>query len=274
MAHLELMPKKSLSSFRKLSLGSWGAPYDPTVYGSLTVRMERALTYMDAFRRSTGLELTVTHLVLKALAQALRRCPDANAVVRLGRIYLRQRVSVSALVAGPVAPDGGARWRLARVEDADHKSLEEVVRELAPARGDVGAGRAARVLMSLPAPLARGVLRGVSFLAATLNLDLERFGLPRDVMGGAVVVDVGALGLDAAYLPLIPFARVPVVIAPGAVREVPVVEEDGRVGVGRVMSLNASIDHRFIDGYHAGVLARTLQAVLEDPEAAFAPRGP
>ncbi|MCP3100075.1 2-oxo acid dehydrogenase subunit E2 [Myxococcus sp. K15C18031901] len=269
MAHLELIRKKPLSSFRKLSLGSWGAPYDPTVYGTLTVRMDEALAYMAAFRRSTGLELTVTHLVLKALAEALRRCPDANAVVRFGRIYLRQRVSVSALVASP-GPEGGARWRLVRVEDADRKSLEDVVRELGSARDE-----APRVVEALPAPLTRWFLTGLSFLATTLNLDLSRFGLPKDVAGGAVVADVGALGLDAAYLPLIPFARVPVFVAPGAVREVPVVEE-GRVGVGRVMSLNASIDHRFIDGFHAGVLARALQALLEDPAAGFGPvaRGP
>ncbi|MFY1828694.1 2-oxo acid dehydrogenase subunit E2 [Myxococcus fulvus] len=271
MAHLELRPKPRISSFRKLALGSWAAPYDPTVYGSLTVRMDRALAYMDAFQRSTGTRLTVTHLVLKALAVALRRCPDANAVLRFHRLYLRERATVAALMRD--ASGGDARWRPVRVADADLKGLRDIVTELEAGPRDVAAAsRGWRWVERIPAPLMRGFARWVSFLAVTLNVDLSRFGLPRDAFGAAIVTDVGALGLDAAYLPLVPFTRAAVFLAPGAVREVAVVEE-GRVVVGKVMSLNASIDHRFIDGFHAGVLANTLKELLEDPEAAFGPPG-
>ncbi|MFY2559404.1 2-oxo acid dehydrogenase subunit E2 [Corallococcus terminator] len=264
MAHLELRPKQRVSSFRKLAIGSWGTAYDPTVYGTLTVRMDRALVYMDAFQRSTGLRLTVTHLVLKALAEALRRCPDANAVLRFHRIYLRQRITVSALLRSETG------WAPVRVADADRKGLRELVLAVDAARAEAGTRQGWRWVEKVPAPLMRLFTGGVSFLAVTLNLDLGRFGLPRDAFGAAVVTDVGELGLDSAYLPLVPFTRVPVFLAPGAVRDTPVVEE-GRVVVGKVMSLNASIDHRFIDGFHAGVLANTLKALLEDPEAAFGP---
>lgn len=267
MAHLELRPKLRVSSFRKLAVGSWETAYDPTVYGTLTVRMDRALAYMDAFRRSTGLGLTVTHLVLKALAEALRRCPDANAVLRFHRIYLRQRITVSALLRTEGGPDA---WAPVRVADADRKGLRDIVLALEAGRRDPGERRARRWLEWVPTPLMGLFTRCVSFLAVTLNLDLGRFGLPRDAFGAAIVTDVGELGLDAAYLPLVPFTRVPVFLAPGAVRDTPVVE-DGRVVVGKVMSLNASIDHRFIDGFHAGVLANTLKELLEDPEAAFGP---
>ncbi|WP_342374990.1 2-oxo acid dehydrogenase subunit E2 [Myxococcus stipitatus] len=264
MAHLELRPKLRVSSFRKLAVGSWETAYDPTVYGTLTVRMDRALAYMETFRRSTGLELTVTHLVLKALAEALRRCPDANAVLRFHRIYLRQRITVSALLRTDGGPEA---WAAVRVEDADQKGLRDIVQGLASGRQAPGPSR---WLEWIPTPLMGLFTRCVSFLAVTLNLDLGRFGLPRDAFGAAIVTDVGALGLDGAYLPLVPFTRVPVFLAPGAVRDTPVVEE-GRVVVGKVMSLNASIDHRFIDGFHAGVLATALKELLEDPEAAFGP---
>ncbi|NTX01295.1 2-oxo acid dehydrogenase subunit E2 [Myxococcus sp. CA040A] len=267
MAHLELRPKQRVSSFRKLAIGSWGAAYDPTVYGTLTVRMDRALAYMEAFQRSTGLRLTVTHLVLKALAEALRRCPDANAVLRFHRIYLRQRITVSALLRSADAASG---WAPVRVVDADRLGLRDLVLALDAAHEDARARRGFRWVEKVPAPLMRLFTSGVSFLAVTLNLDLGRFGLPRDAFGAAVVTDVGELGLDSAYLPLVPFTRVPVFLAPGAVRDTPVVEE-GKVVVGKVMSLNASIDHRFIDGFHAGVLANTLKELLEDPEAAFGP---
>lgn len=268
MAHLDLIPKRHLSSFRKLAIGSWETAYDPTVYGTLTVRMDRALSYMEAFQARTGVRLTVTHLVLKALAEALRRCPDANAVLRFGRIYLRQRVTVSALVARPEGD--GVRLVPVRVADADRKSLEEVVAEVdAAVREDAGSREGWRWVERVPSPLLRFFTRMVSFLAVTLNLDLGRFGLPRDAFGAAAVTDVGALGLDTAYLPLVPFTRVPVFLAPGAVRKAAVVDAEDRVVVGQVMSVNASIDHRFIDGYHAGVLASTVRELLEDPFTAF-----
>ena len=57
---------------------------------------------------------------------------------------------------------------------------------------------------------------------------------------------------------------VPIWIAPGMVVDEAVVQ-DGRVMPGRIMSINASFDHRFIDGYHAMILSRTLRRVLEHP---------
>lgn len=98
MAHLDLVPKGELSSFRKIAIGTWKTTYDPSVYGTLSVRMEKALQYVERFREKTGVRLTVTHLVVKAVAEALRRCPDANAVLRFNKIYLRKTVCVSVLV--------------------------------------------------------------------------------------------------------------------------------------------------------------------------------
>ena len=39
MPNLELTPKTHLSSFRKIAIGTWATAYDPSVYGSLEVRM-------------------------------------------------------------------------------------------------------------------------------------------------------------------------------------------------------------------------------------------
>ena len=72
MAHLELELKKDVASFRKLAIGTWQTAYDPNVYGSLTVRMEKALQYIEEFRQATGRRLTVTHLLTKACAAALK----------------------------------------------------------------------------------------------------------------------------------------------------------------------------------------------------------
>ncbi len=71
MAHLTLVEKKDISSFRKLAIGSWQTAYDPTVYGTLTIRMEKALQCIEQSREKYQRRLTVTHLVSKAVAEGL-----------------------------------------------------------------------------------------------------------------------------------------------------------------------------------------------------------
>lgn len=272
--HLDLQPLLDVASFRKLAIGTWQTAYDPTVYGTLTIRMDKALEYIEAFRRRTGRHVTVTHLLTKAVAQALRKCPDANALLRFNRIYLRKDVVISVLVVQPDEGTGKVDLTAARVEGADQKSLVQLADELEETiravreRKDRALETGKRTVRWVPFPLMNLFLKLLSFLMYTLNLDLSPLGMPRDPFGAATITNVGSLGLDTAYVPLVPYTRVPIFIAPGAVKEAPVVE-DGKVVPGKVMNVNASFDHRFIDGYHASVLAKTVREMLENPFEQF-----
>jgi pyruvate dehydrogenase E2 component (dihydrolipoamide acetyltransferase) len=272
MSHLELIPKTDLSSFRKLAIGSWQTAYDPTVYGTLTVRMDKALAYIEAFRQRTGVRLTVTHLVTKAMGEALRRCPEANAILRFNKIYLRKQVTISALV---VQTDGGkVDLTSAKIDHADVKSLREIALEMEEAvlrvreRRDVALEKGKGTVQKIPYMLLNLFTKLLGFFMYTLNLDLSGLGMPKDPFGSVIITNVGSLGLDTAYVPLVPYTRVPIFVAPGAVKEAAVVE-DGKIVVGKVMNLNASFDHRFIDGFHAGILANTLRELLENPFEKF-----
>jgi pyruvate/2-oxoglutarate dehydrogenase complex dihydrolipoamide acyltransferase (E2) component len=270
MAHLELIPKKNISSFRKLAIGSWKTAYDPTVYGTMTLRMDKALAYIEAFRQKTGIRLTVTHLLAKAMAEALRRCPDANAILRFNKIYLRQRITISTLVLQTEGGDEKVDLTAAKIDDAEQKSLREIAAELEAAvqkvrqRKDAALEKSKGTIQKIPFLFLNAFTWLLSFFMYTLNLDMRRFGMPKDAFGSAIITNVGSLGLDTAYVPLVPYTRVPIFIAPGAIKDAPVVE-DGKVVPGKVMNVNASFDHRFIDCYHAGVLARTLREMLENP---------
>jgi pyruvate dehydrogenase E2 component (dihydrolipoamide acetyltransferase) len=272
MAHLELTPKTDISSFRKLAIGSWQTTYDPTVYGTLTVRMDKALAYIEAFRQRTGHRLTVTHLVTKAMGEALRRCPEANAILRFNKIYLRKNVTISALV---VQTDGGkVDLTSAKIDHADSKSLLDIAREMEAAvrkvreRRDVALEKGKSTIQKIPYMSLNLFTWLIGFLMYTLNLDLSGIGMPKDAFGSVIITNVGSLGLDTAYVPLVPYTRTPIFVAPGAIKEAPVVE-NGQIVVGKVMNVNASFDHRFIDGFHAGILANTLRELLENPFEKF-----
>ena len=99
MPNLDLERKKDMSSFRRIAIGTWKTAYDPSVYGSLTLRMDKALEYMDAFKKATGRRITITHMMAKAVAGTLVEMPDANAILRFNQIWLRKRIGVFFQVA-------------------------------------------------------------------------------------------------------------------------------------------------------------------------------
>jgi pyruvate/2-oxoglutarate dehydrogenase complex dihydrolipoamide acyltransferase (E2) component len=276
MAHLELTKKEDVSSFRKLAIGTWTTAYDPTVYGTLTVRMEKALAYIERFREVHGVRLTVTHLVAKAVAEALHRCPDANAILRFNKIYLRNRVTLSVLVVQTDQGDGKTDLTAAKIDDADKKSLLEIAKEMQEAvdkvrqRKDQALEKSKGTVQKIPFVFMNLFLKLLAFFMYTLNIDLSFAGMPKDAFGGATITNVGSLGLDVAYVPLVPYTRVPIFVAPGAVADEPVVD-DGKVVAGKVMRINASFDHRFIDGMHAAVLSKTIRELMENPFEKFDP---
>lgn len=276
MAHLELTKKEDISSFRKLAIGTWTTAYDPTVYGTLTVRMEKALAYIERFREVHGVRLTVTHLVAKAVAEALRRCPDANAILRFNKIYLRKTVTLSVLVVQTDQGDGKVDLTAAKIDHADQKSLLDMAKEMQAAidkvrqRQDKALEDSKGTIRKIPFVFMNLFLKLLAFFMYTLNIDLSFAGMPKDAFGGATITNVGSLGLDVAYVPLVPYTRVPIFVAPGAVADEPVVD-DGKVVAGKVMRINASFDHRFIDGIHAAVLAKTMREMMENPFEKFDP---
>ena len=85
-----------------------------------------------------------------------------------------------------------------------------------------------------------------------------------------MITNVGSLGLEEAYVPLVPYSRVPLLVAVGKVVEEPVVR-DGQLAIAQTMKLFATFDHRILDGSHAAKMSRCLHACFADPVAAFGP---
>jgi len=268
--NLELVRKDDVSSFRKIAIGTWRTAYDPSVYGTIELRMDEAMRYIAAFREKTGKKLTVSHMMAKAAAMVLKECPDANAILRWNRVYLRKRIGVFFQVV--MTDEGASKVDLsgATLYDVEGKSLVEIFDEFqgkvesVRARKDPALEKTRNTFLGIPYFALGTVLRLISFLSYTLNLDLRRFGIPNDPFGSIMITNIGSLGLDTAYVPLVPYSRVPILIATGAVKDVPVVA-DGKLVPAKVMRVNATFDHRFIDGFHASVMSRVLKQWIEHP---------
>lgn len=274
MPNIELEPKEDVSSFRRIAIGTWETAYDPSVYGTMEVRMDKAMEYLAAFRKATGKRATVSHLVAKAMGAALARMPDANAILRFSKIYLRKQIGVFFQVAMDDEGEGKIDLSGATLYDVEKKSLAEIIDEFeqkvqkVKRREDPALEGTRSGLKKIPFALMNPTLKLLSFLNYTLNLDLSRFGVPKDAFGSVMITNIGSIGLDQAFVPLVPYSRVPILIALGAVRDVPVVE-DGKIVVGKVMKVNATFDHRFIDGLHAAVMSKVLREHMDRPYEFF-----
>ena len=270
MPNLEIDRERELSTFRKIALGTWRTTYDPSVYGSLTLRMDRALEYIDAFRAATGRRVTVTHLMARAAAAVFERVPDANAIIRLGRIYRRKKIGVFFQVAMEDPETGKIDLSGATIHEPERKSLVEICDELeqrfAKVRKntDGALARTRNLFKKMPIPAMGPLLDLTSFASYTLNLDLTWAGIPRDAFGSIMITNIGALGLEEAFVPLVPYSRVPLLIALGAIKDTPVAD-NGHVTIAKTMRLCATFDHRILDGAHAAAMARTVRAWMEHP---------
>jgi pyruvate dehydrogenase E2 component (dihydrolipoamide acetyltransferase) len=274
MPNLDLVRKKDLSSFRRIAIGTWRDAYDPSVYGTLELRMDDAMRYVQEFRKRTGRRLTVSHLMARAMAAALAQCPDANAVLRWNRIYLRRRIGIFFQVVMEDEGPGKVDLSGATLYDVEKKSLLEICDEfeqkvaVVRARKDPALEQTRRTFTAIPFLLLNLFLKVLSFFSYTLNLDLRWAGVPQDPFGSAMITNIGTLGLDVAYVPLVPYSRVPILIATGAVKDVPVVDGEA-IRVGKLMTVNATFDHRIIDGFHAASMSKTLRAWMERPYEHF-----
>src|SRR5690349_6662883 len=191
-----------------IAIGTWRTTKDPSVYGSIEVEVDETLRYLEAFRAATGKRMTVTHLMAKAVGLVLAAMPDANAILRFNRIYLRQSVDVYFQVALKDEESGQIDLSGVTIREADRKPMAQIVDEFEAAAGKVRTGQDAekeqtrQTFKRLPGWLVGPVLDVISFLTYTLNLDLRRLGIPKDPFGSAMVTNVGSLGLEEAYVPL------------------------------------------------------------------------
>ncbi len=279
---------RSLPTWRKVALSAWGAPRSPAAYGMLDIDCEPALAYIERLREASGEKVTLTHVLGRAVALALAEHPEVNGFVSGGRLMLRKTVDLFFQVvffdddddaSGKAATSGekkskDANLAGAKIRKADTKSTVEIARELREratrirTRGDAETARGSATLARLPGPLVGLATRAGALLSYDLGMNLSRFGIPYDAFGSCMITNVGVFGITVAWAPLVPMSRVPLVLTLGAVREAPVAR-NGAVVVGRVATVGVAFDHRVMDGYHTGKMAKTLLEAMASPDAAL-----
>lgn len=274
--NVALRPKTRLAVHRRIALGTWSPPDDPTVHGTLKLPVGPMQAYLKAVREATGQRVTLTVALAKAMGIVLREVPDSNVIIRWGKLYLRDDVDIFVHVALIDPKTGKHDLSGIKLHHVDQRSITDLARQLetsaAVVRQDKDPAMAAsrRMMRATPQWLVRFALSFLAFVSYTLNINPKMFGAPRDPFGSVGITNVGSLGLDTAYVPLVPYSRLPIFLALGAVQEEAVVK-DGIVTVAEMVGVHATFDHRILDGAHVGQMTDILRRIFSDPTAAFGP---
>lgn len=123
-------------------------------------------------------------------------------------------------------------------------------------------------LGGIPHFLLGRVIRFLTWLTYDLGWNLTRLGVEYDPFGSAVVTSVGMLGLTQGYAPLNGLMPYPIVLVVGRIQDKPVAL-DGQVVIRPILYLGATFDHRLIDGFGAGRLARRVEEAMLNPAGIF-----
>jgi pyruvate dehydrogenase E2 component (dihydrolipoamide acetyltransferase) len=183
-------------------------------------------------------------------------------------VYPRDSVDLFFIASA----EGGHELTGFKIKDADVKSAVELAAEAGRWVSEIEAGedrtlrRGKSLLAALPPALLRPALNVAAWLTSDLNLDLSRFGMPNQAFGGAMITSVGMWGVSRAYSPLARYYRVPLLVLVGAVQLRPVVIGH-EVTPRPMLTLTATVDHRYADGSHSARLAAAVRRFCADPAA-------
>lgn len=255
-----------VTGWRRIASAMWHSPDDPQIFGALDVEAGPTLAFIES-ARAHGAHVTPTHVVGRALAHAFEAVPDLNVQIRRGRVRPRETIDIFFITA----VEHGHDLSGVKIRDVPSKSLIEIAVELRERATAMKEGhdrdftRTKSMLDFVPSWLLRGALRTTAFLTEDLRLDIPLLSLRREPFGSAMVTSVGMFGLPHGFAPIAWMYDVPVLLLVGEIAPRPVVVGD-RVEARQMMPITATIDHRYVDGWHVSRAMKAFREYLAAPE--------
>ncbi len=175
-----------------------------------------------------GVKLTYLAYITKALVATVKKFPALNAMID----EKNEELVFKKYYNIGIAVDTERGLYVPNVKHADTKSMYEIADEIAEKATAANEGNLASA----------------------------------DMRGGTITIsNIGSAG-GMWFTPIINFPEV-AILGVGRIEKKPHVDENGELGIGQMLSLSMSFDHRIIDGMTAQLAMNELKRLLGDPEA-------
>jgi len=205
----------------------------PNFNVTVEARVDEAVKLRQQLKESVpGAEkVTMTDMLMRACALALRKFPEVNTSWVEGRFQRKRSINIGLAVP----PSQGLGLLVPVVHDVDRKDLVEISIE------------------------SRQVI------------ERARSGRPgeHDLTGATFSIsNLGMYGVDEFVAIINPPESA--ILAVGAIKDVPIVE-DGRIVPGKVMRMTLSVDHRVFYGQTAAQFMAEVKRLIENPVTLVVP---
>ena len=207
----------------------------PNFNVTVEARVDEAVKLRQQLKESVpGAEkVTMTDLLMRACALALRKFPEVNTSWVEGRFQRKRSINIGLAVP----PSQGLGLLVPVVHDVDRKDLVQISIESRQVIERARSGRPAE----------------------------------HDLSGGTFSIsNLGMYGVDEFVAIINPPESA--ILAVGAIKDVPVVE-DGRIVPGKVMRMTLSVDHRVFYGQTAAQFMAEVKRLIENPVTLVVPAG-
>jgi len=258
------------STWRKIAMGMWSNPDDPTIYGRETVDVSAVTSWLDELTERTGTKVTMTAFAAKMMADVLAEHPDLNCMAVGNHIVQREHVDIFCQVAIPDETAGKADLSGVKLGDADELDIVEIAEILRSKAGAVREGEEVEMeqdkskLEWIPNSVLNRLLDLLDVLTYRVPFDLEAFGIRNDPFGSCMITSVGQFDIFQGFAPLLPGSHCPLVTLPGKLHRAPFVEDD-EVVVRDAVTWSCTFDHRVYDGLQIGHIVRGMRDRMHNP---------
>ncbi len=195
------------------------------------VEVSKLVDHRNRFKQiaiDKGVKLTYLTYIVKALVATVKKFPALNAMID----EKNEELVFKKYYNIGIAVDTERGLYVPNVKQADTKSMYEIAGEISEKAKAANAGELASA----------------------------------DMRGGTVTIsNIGSAG-GMWFTPIINFPEV-AILGVGRIEKKAIVDENGELAVGQMLSLSLSFDHRIIDGMTAQLAMNELKRLLADPEA-------
>ncbi|MBR0254785.1 MAG: 2-oxo acid dehydrogenase subunit E2 [Bacteroidales bacterium] len=233
---------------------------------------------LDAFiieQSDKGVEYTYMHLIIAAMVRVYARFPRLNRFVINGRIFQHNEIQVSFVVKKDLSPD--APDALVKLNFTGMETLQEVQQKIDEAieannniEANNGTDKLARLITMTPNFLIK--------LTVGLIKLLDKHGmLPKAILNlspfhtSLFITNLKSIKGPSIFHHLYNFGTTGIFMAMGKESEVPVVNADGKIVVGKRMPVQIVTDERFCDGFYFVSAMKFWERLLKHPTQMMMP---
>lgn len=258
MKHIDISKVYKKSLWRKNSVNNWKIKNDSSTYVSHSLNVEPLINFCKINNYSPFITFT------KIISQALKDSPEANVILRGSKVYYRKTQNIFIHVTEDELNEELSGYV---IYDPTDKSYEELNRETKANLKKIKSGTSffassQNLSKFIPRFMIRPLFKVSEILFYRLNINLFPRFIPKDCFGSILISNVGSIGLQNAFIPLVTHSGAHLALAFGKVQDKVLLIDNVPQNVPHV-TLGFTFDHRVMDGHHLSQLIVNIEENIQ-----------